>query len=441
MQAEVAMASSMEESVLEEELTCPVCLEFFRDPHLLPCGHNFCLLCVKRLKKQAERGRIKCPECRQTHRCGVVLQKNFRLANIAEEYRKRGHPLAEASTLVPATVACDYCLGEQAAAVKTCLKCEVSMCADHVRPHLERPAFREHPLAEPMSDLRKRRCPEHDEMFRYYCLDEKVCICNACTIEGNHSGHSIKTMKNTMKDLKGSLEIQLQKTSRKITKSEKTLQEFQNNEHESQSFFEETEQRVNTLGEVLHGQLEEFLSALRECARTHSGLSDIDKQQNLSKIRQDQARLQEVHTGIEALLRQNDPFSFLQEYSTTGKKLRRLLKKPLYSPEHEGVDTQAIAENMEAKLSEFQNLLKMQVFEVIDSVAAGHDGEEEEEGDGEEDGNISDEDSDDEENDDEEEEEEEGTESNDDLFLLNTDEDEQEDDDAEEEEEEEDEDI
>lgn len=37
---------------------------------------------------------------------------------------------------------------------------------------------------------------------RYYCMDDKVCVCNACTIEGGHLGHTIKTLKNTMKDLK-----------------------------------------------------------------------------------------------------------------------------------------------------------------------------------------------------------------------------------------------
>lgn len=29
-----------------------------------------------------------------------------------------------------------------------------------------------------------------------------MCVCNACTIEGGHSGHTIKTLRNTMKDLK-----------------------------------------------------------------------------------------------------------------------------------------------------------------------------------------------------------------------------------------------
>lgn len=40
---------------------------------------------------------------------------------------------------------------------------------------------------------------------RYYCMDDKVCVCNACTIEGGHARHTVKTLKNTMKDLKVTL--------------------------------------------------------------------------------------------------------------------------------------------------------------------------------------------------------------------------------------------
>lgn len=42
---------------------------------------------------------------------------------------------------------------------------------------------------------------------RYYCMDDKVCVCNACTIEGEHSGHTMKTLKNTMKDLKVNFQL------------------------------------------------------------------------------------------------------------------------------------------------------------------------------------------------------------------------------------------
>ncbi|XP_010782613.1 E3 ubiquitin/ISG15 ligase TRIM25-like [Notothenia coriiceps] len=252
----MASAQSEQSSVLQDELTCPVCLDLYRDPHLLPCGHNFCKNCLNRLRRQADRGRFRCPECRDSHRCGLNFQKNFKLANIADDYRHRRSATTTAAAAASTSreplssslsvqqgksvlaVPCDYCPAaaaeasavsavddkysaasgsvvvmekqEAAAAsvsmfaVKTCLKCEVSMCQEHVKPHLELPAFREHPLTEPMNDLWKRKCPDHDEIYRYYCMDDKMCVCNACTIEGGHSGHKIKTLKNTMKDFKES---------------------------------------------------------------------------------------------------------------------------------------------------------------------------------------------------------------------------------------------
>ncbi|XP_042257992.1 uncharacterized protein LOC121889846 isoform X1 [Thunnus maccoyii] len=242
----MASAQSEQSSFLQQELTCPVCLDLYRDPHLLPCGHNFCRTCLYRLKWQANRGRLRCPECRDSHRCGTNFQKNFKLANIADDYRHHRRATTAAATALKSresltsslptqqaksvfAVPCDYCPSvtaeasgtsadgpsvsqeggdkkEAAAAasvfaVKTCLKCEVSMCQEHLKPHLELPAFREHPLTEPMNDFWKRKCPDHDEIYRYYCMDDKMCVCNACTIEG-HSGHTIKTLRNTMKDLK-----------------------------------------------------------------------------------------------------------------------------------------------------------------------------------------------------------------------------------------------
>lgn len=204
------MASGQSEhtSVLQEELTCPVCLDLYREPHLLPCGHNFCKTCLDRLKRQADRGCFRCPECRNTYHCRTKFQKNFKLANIADDYRhrRRSATTADSHKTPPAArqaknvfpVPCDYCpsaapeaSGECAAvdrprvtsssqdgaeqpaaaalvlAVKTCLKCEVSMCQEHVKPHLELPAFREHPLTEPMNNFWKRKCPYHDEIYRY----------------------------------------------------------------------------------------------------------------------------------------------------------------------------------------------------------------------------------------------------------------------------------
>ncbi|KAG9329618.1 hypothetical protein JZ751_003460, partial [Albula glossodonta] len=317
------MAGPSEDSVLEGELTCPVCLELFSDPHLLACGHNLCLACVRGLRRRAERGRFRCPECRESVRCSGPLQKNYRLANIAEDYRRRGRP-PRPSAAPPTPPHCDYCSpGDAAPAVKTCLQCEVSMCAEHLRPHLERPAFREHPLTEPLGDVRHRKCPAHDELYRYYCLDERLCVCNACTIEGRHAGHSIKTLKNTMRDLKESLEVQLQKVNRKLSRTDRFLQQRADAERDSQRFVEEAELQLGVAGQRLQGLLGGFLSALRDSVRDHGGAGpEVELQQNLSRISEDRTRLQEVQSGLQTLLQDNDPFHFLQEYQSSGKKLQ-----------------------------------------------------------------------------------------------------------------------
>lgn len=213
LSSDMASAQSEQSRVLQEELTCPVCLDLYRDPHLLPCGHNFCKTCLDHLKRQAERGRFRCPECRESHRGGTTFQKNFKLANIADDYRHRRRAANAAPTALKSraslssslaapqarglfAVPCDYCptvaaeasnhspAGDKSSAasvskqdkqgavaapmfaVKTCLKCEVSMCQEHVKPHLELPAFCEHPLTEPISDFWKRKCPDHDEIYR-----------------------------------------------------------------------------------------------------------------------------------------------------------------------------------------------------------------------------------------------------------------------------------
>jgi len=81
-------------------------------------------------------------------------------------------------------VYCDCCPDGRTLAAKTCLKCEVSLCAHHVRGHLELPVFSGHPLVTPLGDLLERKCPRHeDEVLRYYCNTSRRYVCNICALE------------------------------------------------------------------------------------------------------------------------------------------------------------------------------------------------------------------------------------------------------------------
>ncbi len=53
--------------LIEQRLTCPICLDRFNQPKLLPCQHTFCFTpCLLNLVDRSNR-RIKCPECRSIH--------------------------------------------------------------------------------------------------------------------------------------------------------------------------------------------------------------------------------------------------------------------------------------------------------------------------------------------------------------------------------------
>uniref|UniRef100_A0A8B9JTP0 Tripartite motif containing 110 n=1 Tax=Astyanax mexicanus TaxID=7994 RepID=A0A8B9JTP0_ASTMX len=371
------MATAVEDtSVLEEELTCPVCLDLYRDPRLLPCGHNFCLPCLRRLKSRSERGRLRCPECRQSHRCSVPWQKNFKLANIADSLRKRNRAeqrpdcRRQSPTHRAEGVRCDYCPPEAAntskgsTAVKTCLKCEVSMCPEHLQPHLELPAFREHPLVEPLHDMKKRKCVEHDEMFRYYCLDEGSFLCNACTIEGGHSGHSIKTLKNAMRDMRVGCIIH--KSDRKIQRVERNMQDQDEVQRQNRVHTHTLFCSMNSI--YSQTRLEAFLTSMCQSVRDHEAEHNFSIEQNLTRITEDRSRLGDVHAGIEQLLREHDPFQFIKEYNVSAKRFHRLLKKPLCLPHSAPMDMDTLGSSMEDKMEEFVTDIRQQIISLIDAL-------------------------------------------------------------------------
>ena len=61
------VASTMNANQMERLTTCPICLDKFRIPKLLPCMHTFCLTpCLTNLVDPRARS-LRCPECRRDH--------------------------------------------------------------------------------------------------------------------------------------------------------------------------------------------------------------------------------------------------------------------------------------------------------------------------------------------------------------------------------------
>ncbi|KAJ3584471.1 hypothetical protein NHX12_014966 [Muraenolepis orangiensis] len=95
---------------LESELTCPICLELFEDPLLLPCAHSLCFGCAHRIlaanapptsgNTVATAASFQCPTCRYvislSPRRGLEgLKRNITLQNIIDRVQRA----ANAATL------------------------------------------------------------------------------------------------------------------------------------------------------------------------------------------------------------------------------------------------------------------------------------------------------------------------------------------------------
>lgn len=119
---------------LQDEATCSVCLEFFKDPVSIECGHNFCRACIIKSWKDLEMD-FPCPQCRE-----VFQQKSFRpnrqLANMSEiisQFTLRGAKGAEEDGL----------------------------------------------------------CVKHREALKLYCKDDRRTICVVCDRSREHRPHAV----------------------------------------------------------------------------------------------------------------------------------------------------------------------------------------------------------------------------------------------------------
>ncbi|XP_054144218.1 E3 ubiquitin/ISG15 ligase TRIM25-like [Melozone crissalis] len=188
--------------ILEAELTCPICLELYREPMALSCGHNFCRLFIEEaLYSQAL---WTCPTCMADLGVTLELHNNFRLRNFVEAFtaitsKARRESLQQdkgAEKGKTDVVACEQCLDEPQPAVKTCLICEASLCQAHLSKHNARAFHLEHILVEVGAGKEEeRRCRDHVKLLECYCLRKEKCICVLCSMAGAHKGHEVITMK------------------------------------------------------------------------------------------------------------------------------------------------------------------------------------------------------------------------------------------------------
>lgn len=199
------------EEQLAHELSCPICLQLYCDPVVLPCGHNYCRACICKTVDTTEKSSKilpRCPECREEYHGVETLQRNFKLSGIVEGYRATAPQLVlETETqLERVKIFCDHCIDDQSLAVKTCLKCEVSLCSRHFQKHQEKESFRTHTIVEPQTELWTKGCVVHHRPLEFFCSSDMATLCTTCLIEGHHQNHDVITFSVAEEEMRRALE-------------------------------------------------------------------------------------------------------------------------------------------------------------------------------------------------------------------------------------------
>ena len=182
-------------------LTCPICLELYKNPKYLPCYHSYCEECLVKLVVQSM---ITCPECRKTHvvPSGGVKQlpNNFFINRMLDEValKRKVEGQEEAK--------CDLCVRGDAVEV-LCLDCGAFLCSRCFDNHKYSKEYHNHNMM-PLNELRSKKegitikpksklfalCQQHELELNFYCETCDQLVCQYCIMK-DHLKHDHDTVK------------------------------------------------------------------------------------------------------------------------------------------------------------------------------------------------------------------------------------------------------
>ncbi|KAL1005107.1 hypothetical protein UPYG_G00054590 [Umbra pygmaea] len=301
-----------------DSLSCSICLDLLKDPVTIPCGHSYCMDCIKGCFDQEDiKGIYSCPQCRQTFIPRPVLYRSTILTDLVENLKKTRLQAAPPDHYYagPGDVECDFCTGRKLKAVKSCLVCLASYCETHLQPHYESPAFIKHKLVQASTQLQQKICSHHDKLLEVYCRTDQQCICLLCTID-EHKGHDTVSAAVERTDKQEQLCVKHQKSQIRIKEREKEIQDLI--------------QTVDSLKCSAQAAVEDseriFTELIRSIERRHSELKEKIRAQEkaevsraeglLEKLEQEVSELRRRDVELEKLSHTEDHIQFLQSFQS-----------------------------------------------------------------------------------------------------------------------------
>nr|XP_015214922.1 PREDICTED: E3 ubiquitin/ISG15 ligase TRIM25-like [Lepisosteus oculatus] len=299
----------------EEQFNCPVCLDLPKDPVTIPCGHSYCMECIKDYwEKDDHIGIYSCPQCRQTFCPKPAISRNTMLAEAVEQL-KNGGPNSFSQAVVRSSleVPCDVCQDKKLPAVKSCLVCLASYCEEHIRPHYQSAALKKHELIGATGQLDQKICSEHKYLQEFYCRTDQKFICWLCT-SNHHKGHdTVSTKTERTEKQKRLVEVQTE-IQQRIQERQKELKDLKK---VADSFKRSTEKVIgeseDTLTELIHS-IERMRTLVNEILSTKGQEKVSAAEEVIEQLEKEITDLKKRDSELRQLACSEDHIHFLETY-------------------------------------------------------------------------------------------------------------------------------
>lgn len=304
-----------------EKLSCSICLDLLTDPVTIPCGHNYCMNCIKEYwDNRNESATNPCPQCRQNFMPRPVLVKNTMLADLVEEQKKTGleGTSSDLSYAGPGDVSCDFCTGIKVKASKSCLMCMVSYCDQHLQPHYTVTPLKKHQLIDATSKLQEKICSLHNEMMKIFCRTDQQSICYLCTMN-DHKGHDTVCAATERAERHTELQVNQQKVQQRIQDREKDIKVLQQRVEAINLSADEAVRRSEKFFDEMKHLIVERSCEVNQRIRSQQE-TEVRQAKGLEvELRQEIAELRRKDNEMETLSHTEDYLQFLINYPSVSQ--------------------------------------------------------------------------------------------------------------------------
>ncbi|XP_029611105.1 E3 ubiquitin/ISG15 ligase TRIM25-like [Salmo trutta] len=302
----------------EEDLSCPLCHEIFKDPVVLLCSHSFCKACL--LEYCRGKAEQECPVCRRRSSradppCNLVL-KNLCEAFL-QERRRRDSGADPPCNLVLKNL-CEAFLQERrrrdSGADPPCNLVLKNLCEAFLQERRRRD-----------SGESEQRCNLHNEKLKLFCLDDKQPICVVCQASRKHKNHNCCPIDEAAQYQKEELQTFLKPLQEKLEVFNKVKQTC--NQTVKHIKAQHTEMVIKADFQKLHQFLQEEEEVRIAVLREEEEQKSQVMKEKIEEMNREISSLSDTIRALEEELRAED-ISFLKNYKAIVRRTQCTLPDP-----------------------------------------------------------------------------------------------------------------